>query len=58
MVGKEHAVEMDLFVYTRFHSGIEIPSNSQETSLKTYTHIFNLEVMMVEMLKDLNLKLR
>ena len=35
---------------------IYIPSDSQETSLQTYTHIISLEVQMVEILTDLNLK--
>ena len=35
---------------------IYIPSNSQETGLQTYSHIFSLEVKMVEILMDLNWK--
>ena len=33
-----------------------IPSNSQETSLQIYTHIFSLKIKMVEILTDLNWK--
>ena len=33
---------------------IYIPSDNQESSLETYTHIFSLEVKMVEILTDLN----
>ena len=37
---------------------IYIPSESQETSLQTYTHVFSLEVKMVEILTDLNLEMK
>ena len=33
---------------------IYIPSDSQESSLQIYTHIFSLEVKMLEKLTDLN----
>ena len=55
MVEEEHAIQPNLFVYTRFHSR-NIPSDSQETSLQTYTHVFGLEIKMVEILTDLNYK--
>ena len=35
---------------------IYIPSNSQETSVQMYAHVFSLEVKMVEILTDLNWK--
>ena len=35
---------------------ISILSDSQESSLQTYTHIFSLEVEMLEILMDLNWK--
>ena len=54
-VEEEHAVQRDLFVYTRFHS-TTIKSNSQETGLQTYTHVFSLEVKMAKILTDLNWK--
>ena len=54
-VEEEHVVQTDLFVYTRFHSR-NIPSDRQETSLQTYTHVFSLEVKMMETLTDLNCK--
>ena len=46
-VDEEHAIQTDLFVYTRFHTR-NIPSDSQETSLQTYTDVFSLEVKTVE----------
>ena len=36
---------------------IYIPSNGQETSLQPFTHVFSLEVKMVEILTDLFWKL-
>ena len=47
----EHAIQADLFVYTQ---EVYVPSDSQETSLQTYTHVFSLEVKMVEVLTDFN----
>ena len=56
-VEEEHVIQTNLFVYTRLHlQNIYIPSNSQETSLQTYTCLFSLEVKMVEILMDLNWK--
>ena len=50
-VEEEHAIQMDLFVYSKFHSRYKNnPSDSQETSFQTYTHVFSLEVKMVEIL--------
>ena len=46
----EHAIQTHLFVYTTFHSR----KISQETSLQMYTHIYSLEVRMVEIFTDLN----
>ena len=54
-VEEEHAIQTDLFVYTRFHSrNIYISSDSKETSLQMCTHIFSVEVKMVEILIDLD----
>ena len=44
-----------LFTLDSTHE-IYIPSDSQESSLQTYTHLFSLEVKMVEILTDLNWK--
>ena len=56
-VEEEHAIQMDLFVYTRLYSrNIYIPSDSQKSSLQIYTRIFSSEVEMVEILMDLNWK--
>ena len=52
MMEEEHAIQTNLFLYTRFHSRNIIPSNRQETSLQTYTHVFSLEVKMVETVAD------
>ena len=54
-VEEEHAIQMDMFIYPARHSiqEINIPSDSQETSHQIYTHIFSLEVKMVEILTDL-----
>ena len=52
-VEEEHAIQTKLFVDTRFLSR-NIPSDSQETSLQTYTYVFGLEIKMVEILTDLN----
>ena len=52
---EEQAIQTDLFVYTRFHSR-NIPSDSQESSLQAYAHVFSLEVKIVEILTDLNAK--
>ena len=38
MVEEEQGIQMDLLVYTRFHSRIYIPNVIQETSLQTYTY--------------------
>ena len=46
-VDEEHAIQTDLFVYTRFHTR-NIPSDSEETSLQTYTDVLSLEVKTVE----------
>ena len=54
-VEEDHAIQPNLFVDTRFLSR-NIPSDSQETSLQTYTHVFGLENKMVEILTDLNWK--
>ena len=35
---------------------IYVPTDSQETNLQIYTHIFSLEVKMVEILTNLNWK--
>ena len=44
-VEEEHAIQTDLFVYTRFHSrNIYITSNSQVISFLTYTYIFSLKL--------------
>ena len=48
---------MDLFTPDSTQE-IHTPSDSQETSLQTYTHIFSLEVKMVETLTDLNWKMK
>ena len=37
-----------------FTQEIYIPSDSQDTSLQTFTHILSLEVKLVEILTDLN----
>ena len=50
---EEHAIQTNLFVSLDFTQEIYIPSNSQETSLKMYTHVLDL---MTEMLMDLNWK--
>ena len=56
-VEEEHAIQTYSFVYTRFYSRNKyVPNNNQETSLKTYTHIFSLEVKMVEIMTYLNWK--
>ena len=47
MVEKEHVNQMNLFVYTRFDSR-NILSDSQESSLQTYTLIISLEGQMVD----------
>ena len=46
-----------IFVYVifRFYKNY-IPSDSQGTSLQMYTHIFSLEVKIMEILIDLNWK--
>ena len=49
---EEHAIQEIIFVYTKYC----ILSESQEISLQTYTHVFSLEVKMVEILMDLNWK--
>ena len=55
MVEKEHANQMNLFLHTKFDSrNIYILSDSQESSLQTYTLIISLEGQMVETLTDLN----
>ena len=52
-VQKRHAIQADLFVLTRFYSrNIYILSDGNEKSLQTYTHVFSLEVRMVEILTD------
>ena len=53
---EEHAIQMDLFVYTRFHSRNIYSNYSPETNIQTYTHIFSLKVTMVGILPDLNWK--
>ena len=55
MVKEAQAIQTNLFVYARFPSR-NIPSDSQETSVQTYTHVYSLEVKMIEILTDLNLK--
>ena len=55
-VEEEHAIQSDLFVYTRFHSKNIYSNDSQGACLHTYKDVFNLEVKMVEILTDLNLK--
>ena len=55
----QHTILSDLFVFNRFLDStqeIYIPSDSQDTSLQTYTHAFSLELNTVEILTDLNLK--
>ena len=53
---EEHEIRMNLFVHLDFTQEMYIPSDSQETSFKTYTHIFSLEARMMEILADLNWK--
>ena len=53
---EEHAIQSDLFVYTRFHSKNIYSNDNQGACLQTYKDVFNLEVKMVEILTDLNLK--
>ena len=54
-VEEEHAIQTNLFPLDSIQETY-ISSNSKETSLQTYTHIFNLEVKKVEILIDLNWK--
>ena len=55
-VKEESAIETDLFFSLDSPREIYIPSNSQGTSLHTCTHVFILEVKMVEILTDLSWK--
>ena len=55
MVKEAHAIQTNLFAYAGFPSR-NIPSDSQETSVQTYTHVYSLEVKMIEIFTDLNLK--
>ena len=55
MVEEEQAIQTNSFVYARLPYR-NISSESQETSLQTYTYVYSLELKMVEILTDLNLK--
>ena len=54
-VEEEHAIQMDFFVYTRFHSR-NIFQVIAKKQVSKYKHVFSLEVQMVEILTDLNWK--
>ena len=56
MVEEEIAIQMDLFVILDSTREIYISSDSQEASLQSCTHVFSLEVKMVEILTDFNWK--
>ena len=50
-----HGIQTDLFALDSTQE-IDAPSESQESSLQTYSHILSLEDKMVEILTDLNWK--
>ena len=50
MMEEEHTIQTEFFITLDSTQEVYIPSNSQESSLQTYTHVFSLEVKMVEIL--------
>ena len=50
---KEHAIQTDLFIYTRFHTRNMFQGMAKKQVFKHKTH-FSLEVNMAEILTDLN----
>ena len=54
--GEGRARNSDGFVCLDSTQEIYIPSDSQETSLQTYTHVFSLKCKIADILTDLNWK--